>query len=64
LIHAIARCFELHRSIGAIAVIVDAKGDDALAIYQKHEVRRFLDDEYRLFLPMATAGDIASLAYR
>jgi ribosomal protein S18 acetylase RimI-like enzyme len=38
--------------VGAMFVIVDAKDDAARGFYERHGFRRFLDDEYRLFLPM------------
>ncbi len=44
----------LQSDIAAMAVIVDAKDDAARQFYEHYEFRRFLDDEYRLFLHMKT----------
>ena len=40
--------------IAAMAVVVDAKDDTARQFYAHYEFRRFLDNEYRLFLHMKT----------
>lgn len=56
----------LHRSttvaadIGAMFIVVDAKDDAARRFYERHGFRRFLDNEYRLFLPMTTAEQMWS----
>lgn len=39
--------------IAAMAVVVDAKDDAARSFYERFGFRRFVDDEFRLFLPMS-----------
>ena len=53
LIDALHRCRAVEQ-IAAMAVVVDAKDDAARTFYERYGFRRFVDDEYRLFLPMAT----------
>ena len=48
------RSLEVSQQIGAFAVIVDAKDDTARTFYERYGFMRFLDDEYRMFLPMRT----------
>jgi hypothetical protein len=45
--------------VGAMPVIVDAKDDQARAFYDHFGFRRFVDDPYRLFLPMSDAEQYA-----
>jgi GNAT superfamily N-acetyltransferase len=53
------RCgLEISRQVGAMAVVVDAKDNAARAFYERYGFIRFLDHEYRLFLPMATVAQI------
>jgi hypothetical protein len=40
-------------------VIVDAKGDEARSFYEHFGFQCFLDEPYRLFLPMADAEQVA-----
>lgn len=54
LISAMRRSLELSRNLGMMALIVDAKDDDARAFYEHYDFRRMLDDPYRLYLPMST----------
>ena len=42
-----------------MAVIVDAKDDQARAFYEHFGFRRFVDDPYCLFLPMSDAEQYA-----
>jgi ribosomal protein S18 acetylase RimI-like enzyme len=49
----------LHRAlaqdqVAAMAVVVDAKDDVARRFYERYGFRKFLNNEYRLFIPMAT----------
>ena len=44
-----------------MAVIVDAKDDPARGFYEHYGFRRFVDDPYRLFLPMADAERVARI---
>lgn len=52
---ALIRAAGVSQEIGAMAVIVDAKDDRARTFYERHGFRRFEDDPYRLFVPMADA---------
>ncbi len=54
LLDALRRGWEQSATIGAVAVIVDAKDDHARAFYEHYDFTRVLDDEYRLYLPMKT----------
>jgi len=56
LVDALRRSLESTRQVAAMAVIVDAKDDAARAFYERYGFMRVVDDEYRLFLPMATVG--------
>lgn len=51
---ALQRSLRLSTELGAIAVIVDAKHDRARQFYEHYGFQRFIDHEYRLFLPMKT----------
>jgi GNAT superfamily N-acetyltransferase len=51
---AIRRC-QAQSEVAAMAVVVDAKDGSARAFYERYGFRRLLDDEYRLFLPLASA---------
>jgi GNAT superfamily N-acetyltransferase len=62
LVNALTRTARASRDIGAMAVIVDAKDDQARAFYEHYEFQRFTDDPYRLFLPMADAERVARIA--
>ena len=54
LMHALEASYRTAPEIAALAVVVDAKDDNALRFYERYGFQRFLDDEYRLYLPMAT----------
>jgi len=56
LMDALHRGFDISRQVGAMAVVVDAKDDAARSFYERYGFRRFVDHEYRLFLPMATVA--------
>jgi GNAT superfamily N-acetyltransferase len=60
LMSALARSLELREQLGAIGVVVDAKSDAARDFYEKYGFMRFLDDAYRLFLPMKTLVALVS----
>jgi GNAT superfamily N-acetyltransferase len=47
--HALAES----EQIAAMAVVVDAKDDAARSFYERYGFPRFVDDAFRLFLPMA-----------
>jgi ribosomal protein S18 acetylase RimI-like enzyme len=61
LVNALTRAANASRGIGAMAVIVDAKDDQARGFYERYGFQRFADDPYRLFLPMSDAERVASL---
>ena len=56
---ALIRAANASWNIGAMAVIVDAKDDQARAFYEHFGFRRFVDDPYRLSLPMSDAEQYA-----
>jgi GNAT superfamily N-acetyltransferase len=58
LVDALRRSLERSAEIAAMAVVVDAKDDRARAFYEKYGFRRFVDHEYRLFLPMKTVAQL------
>ena len=55
---ALSRSLRLRTEVGAIGVIVDAKDDRARQFYERYGFQGFLDDPYRLFLPMQTVADL------
>ena len=61
LVNALTRTANASRSVGSMAVIVDAKDDQARGFYERYEFQRFADDPYRLFLPMADAERVARI---
>jgi GNAT superfamily N-acetyltransferase len=60
LMDALKRCLGA-KDIGWMALIVDAKDEEAVAFYERYHFIRFSPTSNRLFLPRAT---IASLAPR
>lgn len=58
LMSAFQRSLHLNAELGCIALVVDAKDDGARAFYERHDFLRFIDDPYRLFLPMATVAQL------
>lgn len=53
LLDALHRAY-VYDEIAAMAVVVDAKDDAARRFYERYNFRRFLSEEYRLFLTMTT----------
>lgn len=51
---ALKRSERASREIGSVAVIVDAKGEDAARFYERYGFLRFIDPPLRLYLMMAT----------
>lgn len=49
---AVQRCLEAKRSVGGYALIVDAKGAEAKAFYERHGFRSFQDTPLSLYLPL------------
>ena len=54
LVDALGCCLDLSAEIGAIAVVVDAKDEAARAFYEHLRFLRRLDNDGRLYIPMAT----------
>jgi GNAT superfamily N-acetyltransferase len=61
LVNALTRAANASRGIGAMAVIVDAKDDQARGFYERFGFQRFADDPSRLFIPMADAERVARI---
>ncbi len=55
LANALIRAVRASDDVGAMAVVVDAADDQALAFSEHNGFRRFADDPYRVFMPMAEA---------
>jgi len=54
LMDALRRALIASRQVAAVAVLVDAKDDNAVAFYHRYEFIQFADQPNRLFLPMET----------
>jgi GNAT superfamily N-acetyltransferase len=54
LLDALKRSLEQSSQIAAMAVVVDAIDDAARSFYEHYGFQRFVDHDYRLFLPMKT----------
>lgn len=59
LLDALRRSLEASQQVAAVAVAVDAKDDAARLFYERYGFQRFVDHEYRLFLPMATIARLS-----
>ena len=53
LMDALRRALEVSRNVASVAVVVDAKDDNAVSFYERYGFVRFMDQPRRLFLPMA-----------
>jgi GNAT superfamily N-acetyltransferase len=58
LLNALRRAREASRSVASVAVIVDAKNDQARSFYEHYDFQRFISNAYRLFLPMGAIRDV------
>jgi GNAT superfamily N-acetyltransferase len=58
---ALLRAATVSLEVASIAVIVDAKDEAARAFYEHHGFRRFVDEPFRLYLPIAEAIHAAGL---
>ena len=58
LAHALGRAQRAGEDVAAMAVVVDAKDEAARSFYEHHGFERFLDDEFRLFLPLQSAAKL------
>ena len=60
LMDALRRALIASRQVAAVAVIVDAKDDNAVAFYRRYGFIPFADQANRLFLPMGTIEQLFS----
>jgi GNAT superfamily N-acetyltransferase len=58
LMDALDRAVAAAGTIGAWAVVVDAKDEAAAGFYEHYGFHRFLDDPLRLFLPLKTVAKL------
>ena len=59
LVNALRRCLKLSQQIGAMAVLVDAKDEQAAHFYERYGFRRFMDTPLKLYMPMAEIRQLA-----
>jgi len=52
--NALKKSLEVSEQIASCGVVVDAIDDDARGFYEHHGFARFLDHDYKLFIPMDT----------
>lgn len=57
LLRAAARCMAVAREAGGVALLIDAKDEDAARWYASYDAVRLLDAPLSLVLPFATAMD-------
>jgi predicted GNAT family N-acyltransferase len=57
---ALNRSEQASRDIGSVAVIVDAKDENAVRFYERYGFRRFADPPMRLYIMMATIAATAN----
>ncbi len=60
LMDALRRVLAASREVAALAIVVEAENDSARAFYEHYGFLRFVDDEYRLYLPVMTVDQIRS----
>ena len=53
LMDALRRAFDASREVASVAVVVDAKDDDAISFYRRYGFISLADQVRRLFLPLA-----------
>ncbi|MCL5962512.1 MAG: GNAT family N-acetyltransferase [Chloroflexi bacterium] len=58
LIDALRRALESSHVVAAMAVVVEVENDNARALYERFGFLPFVDDEYRLYLPMKTIAQL------
>jgi GNAT superfamily N-acetyltransferase len=58
LIDALRRCFEHAASVAAVAIVVDAKDEEAAAFYRHFRFLALQKDPRRLYLPMKTVAQL------
>jgi predicted GNAT family N-acyltransferase len=52
LLNALKKSCDISRQVATIAVVVDAKGDDAVNFYRRYGFAEFQTDPLKLYLPM------------
>ena len=57
LIDALSRCYEISKSVGSFAVVVDPLDEEAERFYTKYGFI-LLPDSHKMFLPMKTVGKL------
>jgi hypothetical protein len=57
---ALKKSLNLSQSIGAVALIVDAKDQKAKEFYEKHQFIPLRDEPFKLYLPMGTIAELFS----
>lgn len=62
LIDALKRSLQISNNVASFSVITEAKNEDVIKFYQRYGFIQFPDYKKRLFLPMATMGQIFRLA--
>ena len=55
---ALRRVFQTTADIASLAIVVDAKDDEARNFYEHYDFLAFPDNEFRLFLPMKTIAGL------
>lgn len=63
LMSAITKSLQLSLSLGVYAIEVHAIDSAAAAFYAKYGFAQLTDDEYHLFLPLATAAQIPNITH-
>ena len=58
LMDALERSLAATQQIASMAVVVDAKDDVARRFYERYDFNRYLEDDYRLYLPMKTVEQL------
>lgn len=59
---ALSRCLVISKTLGALLIIVDAKDDGACSFYEHVGFLRLLDNEYRLYVPMASVEALVGIS--
>ena len=58
LVNALRRARDASQLVASVAVIVDAKSDQARSFYEHYQFRPFRNDQHRLFLPMGVITEL------
>jgi len=58
LMDALRRALEASREVASVAVVVDAKDENAATFYRRYEFLLFADAPSRLFLPMGVIAEL------